>query len=104
MNPLFRDSFPSSGAGGPPADTPQRRIDYRRLIADAREALREGRIPSRPADELWGGAGSGGPCAICNAPLERHEVEYELQFTHGLESGAYHVHVACCMAWEAELS
>ena len=103
MNPLFRDSSPA-GAGGPATPATPRRIDYHRLIADAREALREGRIPARAADELWGGPGSGGRCASCNGPLERHEVEYELQFTHGLESGAYHVHVACCMAWEAELS
>jgi hypothetical protein len=104
MNPLFRDSSPSSGSGGPPATSPRRRIDYRRLVADARKALREGRIPARAADELWGGTGSGGACAICTSPLERHEVEYELQFTLGPGAGAYHVHVACCMAWEAELS
>ena len=103
MNPLFRDSSPSSGAGGPSA-TVARRLDDRRLTRAVREALRSGRIPARQADQLWGGPGSGGRCAICEESLETHDVEYELEFARGTTVGAYHVHVACCMAWEAELS
>jgi len=103
MKPLFRDSSPSSGAGGPPATRPQR-FDYRHLVDQVRDATRRGRIPARPADQVWGGAGSGGLCAICELRLERHEVEYELEFSEGGSARSYHVHVACCMTWEAELS
>lgn len=104
MNPLFRDSFPSSGPGGAPAGTSRRRVDHRRLSADVRSAIRAGRIPSRAADQMWGGSGSGGFCAICCGQIARHEVEHELAFTHDPGAGSYRVHVACCMAWEAELS
>ena len=103
MNPLFRDSFPSPGPGGPPA-APSDRAEYHRITREVRDALRTGRIPARPADQMWGGSGAGTACAICNRRLERHEVEYELAFSRGAGAGAYHVHVACCMAWEAELS
>ena len=103
MNPLFRDSAPSPGAGGPPAK-PSERMDQRRLAAQVRQAMRDGRVPARPADQTWGGPGSGGPCVICDRRLEPHEVEYELEFARGSGAGAYHVHVACCMAWETELS
>lgn len=104
MNPLFRDSFPSSGAGGPPAQDAPRRVDYAQLMEEARAAMRAGRIPSRHADQMWGGSGSGGTCSICRKPLARTDVEYELEFSQGKGAGAYHVHVSCCMAWEAELS
>lgn len=103
MKPLFRDSFPSSGAGGPPANRSPH-LDYRRLTDQVRQALRQGRIPSRPADQMWGGSGSGSVCAICDLCLARHEVEYELEFSEGSGAGTYHLHVACCMAWEVELS
>jgi hypothetical protein len=103
MNPLFRDRLPASGPGGPPANATQR-VDYRRLVGTAREAMRSGRIPSRTADQMWGGSGSGAPCAICTRPLASHEVEYELRFAHGAAAATYHVHVPCCMAWEVELS
>jgi hypothetical protein len=102
MNPLFRDS-PSPATGPAPAK-PAARKDQRRLAAHVRRALREGRIPGRPADQMWGGPGSGAVCAICDQRLESHAVEYELEFAEGRDAGAYHVHVACCMAWEAELS
>jgi len=103
MNPLFRDSSPASGAGGPPA-APSPRHDYRQLARVVRDALRAGRIPSRPADQTWGGPGSGGGCAICSERLDSGGVEYELEFARGAGAGSYRVHVACCMTWEAELS
>jgi hypothetical protein len=104
MNPLFRDSFPSSGAGGPPDASTRKPVDYARLMKDARAAIDAGRIPSRHADQMWGGSGSGGVCAICGHRLERTDVEYELDFTDRGRAASYHVHVSCCMAWEAELS
>lgn len=103
MNPLFRSIFPSSNAEGPSTVAP-RPPDTRRAAVAAREAMRKGHIPSRLADQLWGGPGSGGGCAICNETLRPHQVEYELEFSHGVGAGTYHVHVACCMAWETELS
>lgn len=105
MNPLFRDSSPSPGAGGPPANA-RRTRDTRGLAAAVREAVRSGRIPARPADQMWGGPGSGGWCAVCNDRIERHDVEYELEFAQGAGAGAgsYRLHVPCCMAWETELS
>jgi hypothetical protein len=45
------------------------------------------------------------PCAICERPVARGEVEYELQFEHigpGAGLDRFHLHVRCFAAWEFE--
>ena len=49
--------------------------------------------------------GVGAPCAVCEKPVTRDEVEYELQFAHdgatpGLDK--YHLHLRCFAVWELE--
>lgn len=71
----------------------------------ARQAIRAGKLPSRPPDRTWGGAGSGCPCAICGHPVTPDEVEIELEFAteSGRSDHGFHVHQRCLSAWELEL-
>ena len=68
-------------------------------------ALRNGRLPARRPDSIWGGPGAGACCTICDAHLSDDEMELEIEFARedGLGADRYHVHVSCFAQWEAEL-
>ena len=71
----------------------------------AREVLRAGKLPRQDPDRTWGGPGVGAPCAVCEKPVTRDELEYEVQFAHdGASPGLdkYHLHLRCFAAWELE--
>ena len=75
------------------------------LREKAREAVQTGKLPARRPDRTWGGPGVGAPCTICDKPVARDEMEFEIQFEHngavpGLDK--FHVHVRCFAAWEFE--
>jgi hypothetical protein len=65
---------------------------------------REG-IPNRPPDQIWGGYGTGLPCAICDLPVRKDEMEFELEFvvdSAELCVAVYHLHNGCFTVWESE--
>ena len=71
----------------------------------AHVAMQSGKIPSCPPDRTWGGPGVGAPCAICDLPVKRDELEFEIQFAFdgavpGLDK--FHLHLRCFAAWEFE--
>jgi hypothetical protein len=71
----------------------------------AREVLRAGKLPRREPDRTWGGPGVGALCAVCEKPVTRDELEYEVQFAHDGESPGldkYHLHLRCFAVWELE--
>ena len=74
------------------------------LRARARQAMKIGSLPEHRPERIWGGPGSGAPCAVCGKDIGREEVEFELQFSSDahLGSGNYEVHVKCFEAWELE--
>jgi hypothetical protein len=75
------------------------------LREKAREAIRSGRLPSTRASRIFGGPGSGAPCAVCREPIPRTDTEYELEFNrHGTKPGfdRYYLHYRCFAAWELE--
>lgn len=77
------------------------------LREKAREAIRNGKIPARRPDRTWGGPGVGVPCTICELPVTRDQMEFEIQFEragagHALGLDNFHVHVRCFAAWEFE--
>ena len=60
--------------------------------------------PATP-DRTWGGPGVGASCAVCEVPVTKTELEFEIQFAHydptpGLDK--FHLHVRCFAAWEFE--
>ena len=75
------------------------------LRAKAREAVRQGKLPARRPDRTWGGPGVGAPCTICELPVTKDQMEFEIEFSHdgavpGLDK--FHVHIRCFAAWEFE--
>jgi hypothetical protein len=80
--------------------------DEIRLREHAREAIRSGKLPSRPADRIVRRHGwSGLSCPVCRELVKRDEVDVEIQFrrqdpTLGLD--AYQLHTRCFAAWEFE--
>ena len=69
----------------------------------ARQALQTGKLPSRPPDRTWGGPGVGAPSSVCNEPVTRDQLEFEIQVaydgdTPGLDK--FHVHLWCFAAFE----
>jgi hypothetical protein len=67
----------------------------------AQEAMQRGRLPDRPADRMWGGAGKGEVCAICSLTISPQDLGYELEFTEqtGRSPAIHFLHVACFTAW-----
>jgi len=51
------------------------------------------------------GRGGGAQCAICDVPVQRTEMEFEIEFARdggnpGLDR--FHIHLRCFTAWEFE--
>jgi hypothetical protein len=79
--------------------------DEKMLRDKARAAVQDGKLPSRRPDGTWGGPGVGADCAVCELPVEKTEVEFEIEFARdgdnpGLDK--FHVHIRCFDAWEFE--
>jgi hypothetical protein len=75
------------------------------LREKARAAVQAGKLPARRPDRTWGGPGVGAPGTICQLPVGRDEMEFEIQFAHdGSAAGLdkFHLHVRCFAAWEFE--
>jgi hypothetical protein len=77
------------------------------LREKARIAIRSGKIPARRPDRTWGGPGVGALCTVCDQPIGKEQLEFEIQFARdgddpGLDT--YHVHIRCFAAWEFERS
>lgn len=66
-----------------------------------RETVHAGRLPSGPPNSVWAGRSDGADCAICGVPVEREEMEYELEYIRndpdpGVDT--HHVHIRCFSA------
>jgi hypothetical protein len=77
------------------------------LREKARGAIRTGRLLAvRRPDRVWAGAGAEAPCAVCERPIHRHDLEVEIQFAHrGAASpnmDKFNLHLRCFAAWELE--
>ena len=75
------------------------------LRQQARAAIQSGKVPSQRPDRTWGGPGVGARCAICERPVGRDELEFEVQFAHDGDSPGldkFHLHLRCFAAWEFE--
>jgi hypothetical protein len=76
----------------------------RALRDKARQRLQDGVMPMTKPTRTWGGPGAGLACAVCELPINKEQVEYEVQF---LAEGArmpdiFHLHLSCFAAWELE--
>jgi len=81
--------------------------DEARLREQARVAIRSGKLPPRSPDRIWGGPGVGAGCLICERPVSKDELEFEIEFARDGDSPGldkFHLHVRCFAAWELERS
>ena len=79
--------------------------DEPRLREQARAVIQSGKLPARSPDRTLGGPEVVAPCTICDKPVTKAELEFEIQFARdgdnpGLDK--FHVHVRCFAAWEFE--
>lgn len=81
-------------------------MPYHRLEIELRTRARElilgGRLPCFPPTRIWGGYGCDLACSLCETPIPRSEVEYEIE--HRTADGArqYRFHYLCHVAWQIE--
>ncbi len=72
----------------------------------AREAMQNGKLPSRPQDRTFGGSGTGAACAVCHEPVLWNMTELELQFDyrdgHEARTESFTLHHRCFGAWIIE--
>jgi hypothetical protein len=77
-------------------------MDHPSIRDKARRVVITGKLPTRPPDRVWGGRGEGAECSICDIPVQRDDVELELEFIRAGEITTHHLHVDCFTAWERE--
>jgi hypothetical protein len=68
----------------------------------ARECIAKGRLPRNPPAKLWGGRGSGELCALCGKPIERDQVEYEVEVSLDGTVRTFRFHIVCQSVWQLE--
>jgi hypothetical protein len=80
--------------------------DEARLREQARATIQHRKLPSRQPDATWGGPGVGAVCAVCERPVTKQEMEFEIEFEHdgAPDLDKFHVHIRCFAAWEFERS
>ncbi len=78
--------------------------DEPRLREQARAAVESGKLPSRAPDRTWGGPGVGAECSVCEQPVSKQEMEFEIHFVCDGDADLdnHHVHIRCFAAWEFE--
>jgi len=72
------------------------------LRGRARELISAGHLPCGPPMHAWGGYGSDLACSVCEEPIPRQEVEYELEFREADGARIYRFHFLCHTAWAIE--
>ena len=79
--------------------------DEQILRGKARTAIRDGKLPSQRPDRTWGGPGVGASCSVCEMPVTKDEMEFEIEFARDGDApdlDKFHVHMRCFAAWEFE--
>ena len=84
-------------------------LDEDVLRSKARAVVQQGKMPAHAPDRVWGGPGVDAPCAVCERPISKNEMEFEVQFARDGHGGGgdldkFHLHRRCFAAWEFERS
>ena len=77
-------------------------LDESRYRELARAALKEGRLPKRQPDRMWGGRGTAAECVICSQTIGNDENELEIAFDQRPGMERHYIHPHCFAAWEFE--
>jgi hypothetical protein len=71
----------------------------------ARARLKSGALHTRAAVASYAGPGSGAPCALCDEPIVKADIEFELDFpadAAGASRVTIHMHFRCRAIWDTE--
>jgi hypothetical protein len=92
---LGHDALSASGARTEEATMLEQSVPHEKAAA----AILSGKLSARRPDSTWGGPATGAPCAGCDLPVTKSELEHELetQGTGGVEKASLtlHVHMRC---------
>jgi hypothetical protein len=68
----------------------------------ARDRIATGQLPRETPARLWAGRGTGQLCALCDKPIQRNEVEYDVE--RHIDEGVqmFPFHVDCESVWQLE--
>jgi hypothetical protein len=72
---------------------------------ELRRNAKEGRLPDRRPDRMWGGHGNGSEaCTLCGKVLRPDEVSLDLEYGDPVDESVltYSVHLHCFSAWDDE--
>jgi hypothetical protein len=66
--------------------------------------MKSGALQTRNPVASYAGNGSGAPCALCEEPISKPEVEFELDFADAADASraTIHMHFRCRRIWDAE--
>ncbi|HUN27906.1 MAG TPA: hypothetical protein VMU67_16510 [Steroidobacteraceae bacterium] len=56
-------------------------------------------MPDAGAHRAWAGHGSGARCDLCRAPIEAHQIEYEVESAGGDQPITLRLHIGCYHRW-----
>jgi hypothetical protein len=68
----------------------------------ARERIAKRQLPREASLHMWGGHGTGVLCSLCDKPIQRDEVEYEVEGHIDGPVVAFRFHVFCHSLWQLE--
>jgi hypothetical protein len=63
------------------------------------EKRRLGRLPQDPTLRAWAGNGTGELCSLCESPIDKGEIEYEVEWQRGLDTRLLRFHELCYRLW-----
>jgi hypothetical protein len=52
-------------------------------------------LPRGDEGRIYGGHGQGSPCALCGAPIQSSQIEYEVEWNSAEGPRRSHFHIAC---------
>lgn len=70
------------------------------LLERALRAIEDRQLPRGVVSRVWGGRGSGLPCSLCGQPIERSDVEIELDEGQGQGGARVRFHSSCHLQWQ----
>ena len=76
--------------------------DDSRPQTEAQTRLRNGQLPQRRADRIWGGPGDSVPCSVCSTSIRPDQMGIDAEFDTDNGVQAYSFHVRCFAIWELE--
>jgi hypothetical protein len=72
------------------------------LRPTARERIATGQLARDTPARIWAGKGTGQLCALCDKPIQRDEVEYEVEHHTDEVRRTFRFHIVCESVWKLE--